>query len=497
VLEDAREIPEGTTIDADVVIVGGGAAGITLARFLQNGRRSVVVLEGGLRDFDDRHQDLYDGPAIGEGYDLRFSRLRQLGGSTNHWTGYCRPLDPLDFEDRAWVQHAPGWPISRDELRPWYEAAAVVCELIGPVPDLSADWRRVTEDGDDPLLLPDSAAVVSSVHQLSEPTRFGERYREDLTSPPAEQLRVLLGSNVTALRCVDAGRPGDATVDRLEVTSFDGGTFVVAAPIVVLASGGIEVPRLLLSAAQQSVDPLPLPNDLVGRYFSDHLEGVVGELLTDEPISGLYDAVLLTRVQALLRPSDEVSGEHELLATAFSLRRVEPEPVPSSFDPADLAPLLAPGTRAADDGPFLAKVHFSIEPEPDPDSRVSLGEDVDELGMRRSQLDWRIPPTTFRSLHRAFDVVADDLAARGIGRLRRLRPEDEERRIGWHHIGTTRMHADPSLGVVDADSKVHGIDNLWVASSSVFPSAGSANPTLTIVALALRLADHLDAVGGS
>lgn len=494
-LEDARELPGGATIDADVAIIGGGAAGITLARALQDGRRSVVVLEGGLSDFDERHQGLYDGTSHGHDYDLLFARLRQLGGSTNHWGGYCRPLDPLDFEERSWVPHAPGWPIDRDELRPWYEQAAGVCELVGAVPDLADDWRDIVEGGDHPLL-GHSDLVTTSAHQLSPPTRFGERYRDDLAAPPGDLLRVLTAANVTALRCVDAGTAGGATVDRIDVATLDGGRFVVSAPVVVLATGGIEVPRLLLSSAGETVDPLPLPNDLVGRYFSDHLEGVIGELVTAEPVSALFTAVLLSRLQAVLRPSDEASRSASLLATAFSLREVEPEREHDGPRPLDLATLVDRGHRTAGhDGPFLAEVHFSIEPEPDPDSRVSLGDDVDELGMRRSRLDWRIPLRSFESLHHAFELVGDDLAARRLGRVRRRDPERDELRVGWHHMGTTRMHPDPEQGVVDADAKVHGIDNLWIAGSSVFPSAGSANPTLTIVALALRLAAHLDQRG--
>lgn len=505
-LDDARQVPNGSTVSADVVVIGGGAAGITLAMALQDGRRSVVVLEGGLAEFDDRHQSLYDGVAVGQDYDLRFSRLRQLGGSTNHWTGYCRPLDPLDFVERRWVPDSQAWPVSRQELAPWYRDAALICELEGPVPDLADDWRSVVEGGDDPFLFEDSEIVTSSAHQLSQPTRFGERYRDDLVTPPAELLRVLTGANVTALRCSDASAAGASTVDRVEVTTFDGNSFNVSAPVVVLATGGIEIPRLLLSSAEQSDDPLPLPNDLVGRYFSDHLEGVVGDLVTVEPLSVLYTAVLLTRLQAVLRPADSVSRDEELLATAFALRMVDPDQNDTSLATGDLAVLLgsasgsmSPATLAAPaaEGPFLAEVHFSIETEPDRDSRVTLGDEVDELGMRRSQLDWRVPEGTFDSLDRAFEIVADDLAARQIGRLRRRAYRDEGIRVGWHHMGTTRMHPDPNLGVVDENAKVHGIDNLWIASSSVFASAGSANPTLTIVALALRLADHLDRRGAA
>ncbi len=482
---------------ADVVVIGAGAAGITLARALRDDERTVVVLEGGLGDYDDRHQDLYDGTSVGHDYDLRFSRLRQLGGSTNHWTGYCRPLDALDFEARPWVPDAHGWPVDRDELRPWYAEAAEVCELLGPPPDLEPDWRDVVEGGHEAGLVEESDVVTSSVHQLSPPTRFGERYLEDLAGTPAEQLRVLLGANVTALRCTTSSTTGGATVDRVDVATLDGNRFVVAAPVVILATGGIEVPRLLLSSAEEPVDPLPLPNDLVGRYFSDHLEGVIGELVTATPISALYTAVLLTRLQALLRPSDAATRDAELLATAFALRTVEPQPPGAGRpDPRELGVLLTDGSGGPEHGgPYLAEVHFSVETEPDPDSRVTLADDRDELGMRRTRLDWRITQRTFDSLHRSFELVADDLAARGVGRLRRLRPEAEELRIGWHHMGTTRMHPDPELGVVDADAKVHGIDNLWVAGSSVFPSAGSANPTLTLVALALRLARHLDERG--
>jgi choline dehydrogenase-like flavoprotein len=144
------------------------------------------------------------------------------------------------------------------------------------------------------------------------------------------------------------------------------------------------------------------------------------------------------------------------------------------------------------------KVTATIDPAPNPDSRVTLGTDLDRLGQRRVQLDWRLSPIDKRSVRRTVELLAAELGQAGLGRVQVM--VDESPRswptdlVGaWHHIGTTRMSHNPRLGVVDANCRVHGVSNLFVAGSSVFPTAGSGTPTLLIVALALRLAEHLKA----
>jgi choline dehydrogenase-like flavoprotein len=143
------------------------------------------------------------------------------------------------------------------------------------------------------------------------------------------------------------------------------------------------------------------------------------------------------------------------------------------------------------------------EQAPNPDSRVTLGAERDALGMPRVKLDWRLTELDRRSFQAFYEVLGRELGRSGVGRVR-MRDWVMEKGPswpsslggGWHHMGTTRMHADPKRGVVDANCRVHGVGNLYVAGASVYPTAGCANPTLTLVALSLRLSDHLESVLG-
>jgi choline dehydrogenase-like flavoprotein len=125
---------------------------------------------------------------------------------------------------------------------------------------------------------------------------------------------------------------------------------------------------------------------------------------------------------------------------------------------------------------------------------VTLSEQTDALGMPRVRLEWRLRPADMRSMVRAQEIVDEELRRAGLGRLQ-IELDDATPppglKGGWHHMGTTRMHLDPRQGVVDEHCRVHGVANLYVAGSSVFPTAGYANPTLTLCALAIRLADRV------
>jgi choline dehydrogenase-like flavoprotein len=146
----------------------------------------------------------------------------------------------------------------------------------------------------------------------------------------------------------------------------------------------------------------------------------------------------------------------------------------------------------------LCRYHVKnvMEQAPNRDSRVTLGTTHDILGCRRVVLDWRLSDIDKRTAHRAHAILAEELSRSGVGEMKSLMGSESDPwptrlRGARHHMGTTRMHADSRRGVVDANCRVHGIDNLFVAGSSVFPTSGAANPTLTIVALAIRLAEHL------
>lgn len=494
-LLDSRDLASNQTLQGDVCIVGAGAAGITLARELSGSGHAVVLLEGGGETYEQESQALYagseSGPLIGpEAQYLTASRLRYLGGSTNHWHGWCRPLDPEDFAAREWVSDS-GWPLSREELDPWYERAAPLLEIT------PFDYDQ-TAAGSVPKLLADDPDFEHGYFHLSPPTRFGTAYGGELAA--AEDVRLVLHANVTAIEVTENGRRAVG----VEAARADGARFRVRAPVVVLATGGIENARLLLLS--DAVHPQGLGNehDLVGRYFMDHPVVRLGEValahardLTDRyrpgpvPWRG-------HRIRAVIRASRRGQEAHRLLnglLVLYALDELE--------DTGEAVVSLARQTRElaletpSGGGVRLsrrARVEMISEQAPNRDSRVRLDDTRDALGLRRVAVDWRLTDREVASIRGLAERLIRSLGERHRGRVRlQMRENEPWARAHWsnHHLGTTRMDPDPKRGVVDRDSQVHGVDGLYVAGSSVFPTSGVSNPTYTILALTLRLAEHL------
>ena len=522
-ISDAREIEDGSIIDCDLAIGGGGAAGIAIAHRLAGRRLKVLLLESGGLDYSPEAQALYDGLNVGRPYfDLDVSRLRYFGGSTNHWAGRCRPLDPLDFEPRPWVPLS-GWPISFGDLVPWYREAQELCGL----GDLSYDAESWL--GEDQMLLPaDPDKLVSRVWQYSPPVLFGEAYRSILGE--ASNVEVLLYANLTGIgRAPEGGR-----VDQLEVRTLDGTGFMVRPRQAVLALGGLENPRLMLAAGRQAGPAPGNQHDMVGRCFMEHPHANGGRVIgTDPNVLGFYSrgigakASPFLEVVGCLSLAPGVQKAHEILnfdslftidnvgdSGFAALRRIW-KAAEGGGVPADLAADLWAALVDLDDtaagllGRFGVREYrpshgsfrlwSTAEQAPDRDSRVILGDEVDQLGMPRIRLNWRLSELDKRTVALAHETIATELGRTGYGRLQiddwvLAGPEvwSDDVEGGHHHMGTTRMSDDPKMGVVDRNCRVHGMENLYVAGSSVFPTSGAANPTLTVVALARRLAAHLE-----
>jgi choline dehydrogenase-like flavoprotein len=297
----------------------------------------------------------------------------------------------------------------------------------------------------------------------------------------------------------------------------------------VLAAGGIENPRLLLSSNTVQTEGLGNGHDLVGRFFTDHNSCKVGTIVPTDPgiAIGFYykQPVVGGRIFAHLSMSEAAQRRERICPVTFALLpRPEPEYTSDAFVsfrsvgrdvknlrfPADLGRHIA---NIAGDLGSLAElavdtarygqvpietidVVVATVPAPNPDSRVLLSDERDALGLRRVDLDWRLTPLDKQTVRRSTELLAAEIARAGIGRMQTIVDDDdlhwpEDNKGGFHHVCTTRMAADPAMGVVDADCKVHGIDNLWIAGSSVFSTPGIGTPTFMLVALALRLADHL------
>lgn len=479
---DAKELPDGHRDTADVCVIGGGPAGITVALGLEGSGLDVVLLEGGRREFDEELQDLYAGETAGvHYYELDETRLRMLGGSSNHWEGYCRPLAPEDFDGSY---GAPAWPLGLAELEPHYRRAQELCQL--PPYDYSAEsWAQKLGAR---LIDLDTSSVRNDVIHRGPPTRFGAAYEAQLEA--SERTRVHLNANVVEL-----------VADRDRVTSarfaqLDGRTGLVEARWFVLATGGIENARLLLSSDDARPGGLGNEHDLVGRYFTEHTHVDKGRLLlpADHDL-GFY-----------------VDGAPVGDATVQGMLTIDPQ-VRATLGVGNIAAMLMPATDRLGDGraarvaqmvahdllgidDIETEVRFQVmaEQEPNPKSRVELMSARDSLGMRRCRLTWDLTPRDLHTLRAGIEVFAGQLGGAGLGPMKSPWHDDftdADLHGGHHHLGTTRMDEDPRRGVVGADCRVHGLANLYIGGSSVFPGAGYANPTLTLVALADRLAAKL------
>ncbi|HEX3755497.1 MAG TPA: GMC family oxidoreductase [Rhizomicrobium sp.] len=492
-LIDARTIPNGTVLTPDIAIVGGGPAGISLALALADSKLDVVLLESGGTNFDPRIQKMYAGAEAGVHYTpLDAGRLRFLGGSTNHWGGFCRPLDGIDFEVRDWVPHS-GWPFGRSEIEPYFARAQSLCEA-GPWL-YDAAGNAVTDQGA-PLAL-GNGGIYTSWFQFSKtqgsvlPTYFGHRYAGDLNR--AKQLKPLLHANVTAIRlALDGGR-----VDRLDAATLTGNHFTVKPRCTVLAAGAMENARLMLASNDVMTPGIGNQNDLVGRFFADHpIPRDVGTLvLFSGAIAPFYSNNISLPNGAILRavfsPTAEFARARNVVG---SLTTVEQ---PAQLDATGIAAVVTTAEALGVDasGAKAFSLGCGMELKPDPERRLTLTSERDALGMPRLKLAMRIADSDFALYRQTLAELGRQLLAAKTGMLRLNLSHREEwlSKMDWgnHHLGTTRMSTDARSGVVDADCKVHGIGNLYVAGSSVFPTYGSSNPTMNLVALTLRLADHL------
>jgi choline dehydrogenase-like flavoprotein len=510
---DARTLPAGENLEADICIVGAGPAGIALATALSGTGRRIIVAESGDLKFSPAAQALYDGESVGLSYRVNESRLRYFGGAGNHWAGNCRPLDPSNFEARSWIPHS-GWPFPRSDLDPHYEKARLVCGL----PRQGAGVADFRAAGGYPV--PWSEPLETAVWQVSPARPFGERYSSALADAPG--VTVLLNANLVQL----VGADDAQSIALARFATLTGLRFAVAARRYVLACGGIENARLLLAMTSEQ-NPAGLGNrhDLVGRYFTEHPEIPVGVLAHGRPSPAGLRRVTSTSMPHLaagFRLSDGIQRSAQIADVAFWPLR-SPDTTASSDLAAELGTLVQDmSSRLAGltpNGPRLYTVlNVSFAQSPNPDSRITLSDGRDALGMRRVRLDWRLNDLDRLTFATALKIMGREAGRQRIGRfwlrapLRGLdldRPDsirfdiplagpaivrnqlDTELRWGCHHMGTTRMHADPRRGVVDSDARVHGIANLYVVGSSIFPNVGVSNPTLTIIALALKLADHL------
>ncbi|MBH0113605.1 GMC family oxidoreductase [Novosphingobium sp. YJ-S2-02] len=516
-----------TTFDADVCIVGSGVAGITVARRLLSAGRSVTILESGGFDYEEDTSDLNAGDTVGAPYyRLDHARMRFFGGTTAIWGGRIAELDPIDFERREWVPYS-GWPVSYAQMREYYDQSRSYFGL----PERRLEAGDLREVG---VWFPDFAdtMAVKLWNFDSESSRFNIKHCRDLVSHP--RCTILTHATATRIRTDHSG----AHATGLDIANLVGRSARINARQVVLASGGIENPRLLLASNQVHAKGLGNAHDLVGRFFMEHPHARGGHVTTNLvwdmfKAYGRRHTLDGQTVAALLAAAEGTQRREGMLNTSMTIAPRQPadsrqffgmrayNKVKHDLSPTRHARLMWLVTkRAATLAQKVAdparswllyklnRVEAALlvraEQAPNPDSRVRLSGERDALGMPRVELDWRLTDLDVHSVDRLVSTFGAELDRLGLGKVAKapwLSGKQREWTFdplvsahpigGYHHMGTTRMAATPSQGVVDAQCRVHGVDNLYVAGSSVFPTSGWANPTFTIVALALRLADQI------
>jgi choline dehydrogenase-like flavoprotein len=506
---DARMLENNSIIEGDVCIIGAGVAGITLALQFVNTPYKIILLEGGGFNVDMEMQDLYRGKSIGQRYyPLQSARLHFFGGTSGHWGGFCSTLDPIDFEKRSWVPFSQ-WPIEFSDLNAYYPKASKLVEL--PTADFDVDyWKK-----NDPELIPlpfDEHFIRHKMLQFSPPTRFGQTYREAIVS--ARNISLYTYANAVDVQANESV----TRVTSVKIKNLAGREHVVKAKYFVSACCAIQNARLLLASDTQASKGLGNDHDLVGRFFMDHLEVVASDLFLPAKRSvKLYRPWVFgeTKAHAELALSQAQQTHLQVLnGTASLLPNDVAEKVPANIDafPDNAQEIVKMRDEMENNRggnhwwrknqTFLHR-HFKLftrmEQAPNPDSRVTLDDERDALGVRRAILDWRLTALDRISIRKFHEIIGLEAGRSDIGRIKLMDwlqddHDDDWPAIlggGWHNIGTTRMAHDPATGVVDKDCRVHGINNLFMAGSSCFSTSGSANPTLTIVALTLRLSDHI------
>jgi choline dehydrogenase-like flavoprotein len=536
-------------LEATVCIVGAGAAGITLACELIGCGARVLLLEAGGERLDAAaSDDQYGGSADApHPHPAEFRRV-VFGGTTGTWGGRCVPFDPIDFEKRDYVANS-GWPISYEDVAQHYAQALRYCDA-GAF-DFSVDGSLRSDaiaNATIPGLEDGSVLLADRIERYSLPTDFGKRYRA----------RIAASENVTAVlnaRCVGLHRQGGGgAIESISIIDRSARRRSVRARIFILAVGGIEAPRLMMLSDPVGRG-LGNQSDHLGRFYTCHFENTLGRLIVESgrvafDFEKTRDGVYCRRK---LQFTAQAQRKNRLLNTAFRLHfppysdAAHGSPVLSAIYLAksmlipEYRSILQHGAEAAAVSPatlhlrnvalglptlghfayqwlFLRNLaqrklpytlvrnrdgsyplEFNAEQTPQASNRITLADEVDRNGLRRVQVAWRLCEDDAQAAQRAFLLLREVIGAHSTCRLeldeagllsaiRRSVP------LGGHHIGTMRMAASAREGIVDRNCAVFELPNLYIASSAVFCSGSHANPTLTIVALALRLATHLKTV---
>lgn len=511
-----RDLLQGTpqSIDLpDVCIVGAGAAGIVLAVELARQGKRVVLLEGGGPAIEEESQETYNSEVAGLQHNgIHIGRFRSLGGTTTRWGGQILELDELDFEARPWIERS-GWPFPKKTLAPFYDRAIAMEGLSNATLEDEAVWHELG------MTPPQFAGFESFFSRWCPETNFARLHGRELSNNPLIEVwlhanavaPVMEGSRVRGIRC--------RTLTVLEHTFH--------AKHFVWCMGGIESSRFFL---QPELANMPWHRSgLLGKHFQDHLmvSAATIELIEAPRFHAAFDNVFsrgykyhpkmrlapalqeqtgtLNTAALILFQSDSDEAGTKLKATAKKLLRghfadTTYEEVVQLFRDAPLLGRQSWRYFVAHRAyiPSDARIELGVQCEQPPTaaSSITLSDQRDRLGLLRTRIDWQISELEIRSIRSCVAAAAKALEAVAhvlpdpdlLDAPEKFRDKCVDQ---YHHMGGMRLSVSPDTGVVDTDLKLHGIENGYICSAAVFPSSGFSNPTHTVIALAIRLADHL------
>lgn len=546
-IKDANNYGANQVLDTDICIIGAGAAGIALATEFANTKTNVVLIESGGFSIEKKLQGLFDGE-VAEGSrhpSANLYRRRAIGGTTTVWGGRCVPFDDIDFEYRDYMPYS-GWPFSRSELMPYYERANLFSDA--GVFDYCSDSSIGEKAGDMIPGFSSTSVHTSTIERFNCPTNFGRKYKSLLKRAP--NISLIYHATCTALYLHENGK----TVKKLVVKNQKGQSIDIVSKKYVLAMGGLETTRILLSSNNIMKNGIGNDSDRLGRFYMCHLASNAAEIRISKNIPKVIYGYEKSKDDIYCRRRISLSAEAQrshqagnmiarfiypnaanpdhgngILSLLFLARNILHPEYRGAFSFNDF--LSKPGTAKTDyiahlrnvviDLPhtlsfsqmilrkrFLARrklpsvmlksrtntylLDINAEQSPDPSSRITLINEKDALNIPKLRIDWRTNAVDKNTIKTGLYLLHDEFKKSGCGEI--SINEDKLKDfwpVGGHHIGTTRMSSSSHEGVVDENCQVHGVSDLYIASSSVFPTSSHANPTLTIVALAIRLADHL------
>jgi choline dehydrogenase-like flavoprotein len=510
-------ILESTALDsedppsADFCVVGSGMGGSVLAQRLAKAGKDVLLVEAGSFGQTDSHPAIHH-EHVGRSFNAPPTRCIEVGGTSNLWHGVCTPLDDSDFAARPWIQGS-GWPIDRRELDTYYGKAAIMHEVPGDGNFEANSLPQAFSNRLKDITFDEKVLQRKLVYTRRPPMRWKGVLR-DLTQQ--KKLRCLINAPALELKLDEHGR----TVKEL-VVGAGARTTLVRARVFIVCCGALETPRLLLNSNRQIHSGIGNAHGHVGRNLLDHPAGHFSKIrfaqTTTAPLYAVsrFNESANLSIAVTAAPEQQASyriGNHYLwIRPCVTAKRIDNELLLSFLGVRGMRDLSARqiwGILCNRDLQHRILVHkFGLSPKykygdlyisteqlPNPNSRVTLSERRDRYGYPIASIDWQLSQEDFAGFQRYTQMLfgqglkSDQYA---LARLDDLEVWDRIIASTAHHLGTARMGANPSDGVVDRNLQVFGHDNLFVCDGSVFRTAGSANPSLTITALAIRLAEHL------